>query len=76
MNKQEKKPKMSTKLESIKANLSPDDGDQLSEYIDALQEIMKSIKLLIKKSSKSKKSNKQEVDEVGGNMMHQYKSIN
>jgi len=68
----EEQPK--SKLSEIKANLSPDEAEQLDEYVDALKEIKKSIKVLIQKGMKGKQEPK-EMDEVGGDMIHQIKYV-
>jgi hypothetical protein len=62
-----------SKLSEIKANLLPEEAEQLEEYLDALKEIKKSVKKLIQKGMKGKKP--QEMDEVGGDMMHQTKYV-
>jgi hypothetical protein len=67
----EEQPK--SKLSEIKANLLPEEAEQLEEYLDALKEIKKSVKKLIQKGMKGKKP--QEMDETGGDMMHQTKYV-
>ena len=59
------------KLEHLKQNLLPEEQEQLEEYLDALQEIKKSIKELLLKGSKAP-SEEGEMEEVGGNMMNKY----
>jgi hypothetical protein len=59
------------KFESIKQRLSPEDQEQLKEYLDSLKEIKKTIKELLLKGSK-KHSDPHEMEEVGGDQMHKW----
>jgi len=59
-------------IEKLKQGLSPDDAEQLEEYLDAMVEIKKSIKELLLKGSKAPQEHEMGMDEVGGDMMHKY----
>jgi len=59
------------KLERLKQGLSPEDQEQLQEYLDSIVEIKKTIKELLLKGSRQH-SDSHEMEEVGGNMMHRW----
>jgi len=58
------------RFESLKQKLSPEEQEQLSEYLDSLKEIKKTIReLLMKGASKPRGA---EIEETGGNMMRKW----
>jgi len=56
------------RFESIRQNLSPEDQEQLREYMDTLKEVKRTIKELLLKGSK-RSSDEHRIEE-GGDMMH------
>jgi ribosomal protein L37AE/L43A len=69
--KESRMSKSRIKLEHLKQNLSPDEKEQMEEYLDAISEIKKSIKELLLKGSKPVED-ELGMNEVGGNMMRKY----
>jgi hypothetical protein len=59
------------KLQRLKQGLSPEDQEQLQEYLDSIVEIKKTIKELLLKGSRQH-SDSHEMEEVGGDQMHKW----
>ena len=63
------------KIKSITRGLSPDKQEQLESYISSLAEIKKEIKKLVKQRKRQKNKSINDLDEIGGDMMHNYLDI-
>lgn len=59
------------KYERLKQGLSPEDAEQLQEYLDSIVEIKKTIKELLLKGSRQH-SDEHEMEEAGGDQMHKW----